>query len=94
MTSEITFTPATMSAEELRVEMILSSLLPPYSSSTKYSIRATDGAMLYHYRSDEFGNVLTGTVISLAQPSMKLRILETNVDRNRLKTFKELLVVE
>ena len=92
----ITYTPDCMNAGHLRTEMILSSLLPPHSTSTSHTIRATDGSILYTYKSNERGKIMTGRVISLSKPSEKLTILDLDgvrVDAKRISSLKEFLIL-
>lgn len=85
-----------MDANHLRNEMILSSLLPPHSTSNQYTIRATDGSIEYTYKSDSYGKVLIGKVISLKRPTEKLTILDlggVEVDYKRISYLKDFLIL-
>lgn len=93
----IVYTPENMNVEHLRVEMLLSSLLPPHTSGKQYTIVATDDSILYTYKTDTYGKTLTGQVVSLKKPSDQLRILDlggAHVDEKRIAHLKRFLKFE
>lgn len=93
----ITYTPENMNVEHLRIEMLLSSLLPPHTSGKSHTIIATDESILYTYKSDNYGKIMTGQVVSLRKPSEQLRIIDlggAQVDEKRVAHLKRFLKFE
>lgn len=96
--SAITYTPEYMDSNHLQTEMILSSLLPPHSNNLESYIKATDGSIMYTYKSNEHGKIMTGEVISLRKASNKLTILEISdnivIDMKRVDILKEFITLD
>lgn len=93
----ITYTPENMNVDHLRIEMLLSSLLQPHTSGKSHTIVATDEAIVYTYKSDNYGKIMTGQVVSLRKPTEHLRIIDLDgvqVDEKRIAHLRRYLKFE